>query len=301
MRNFRLIYLLYPRCELFVSRDPKYLSDFRTPREDTPFRRASLLSIIARMSLSSNKPLLCFAHRGASGHEPENTLLSFSKALELGASWIEFDVRAVENEAIVFHDRTLTRCAKRFGFIDRQSLATVRSYDVGKRERIPLFSEVLALIKGKAKAQVELKGYGAASVAARVIREALAQGWQAEDFLVSAFDQSELSLFKRARPEIPIGLLIYGYPINVDEMIKTFEPISIHLHIDSVTTQRITDAHARGLDVYVYTANEMRDIETLRDMGVDGLFTNFPERVLGLTRKNVSVPASAASDKEGKT
>jgi glycerophosphoryl diester phosphodiesterase len=238
------------------------------------------------MSPPFRSPLLCFAHRGASGHEPENTLRSFSKALDLGASWIEFDVRAVENEAVVFHDRTLTRCAKRLGFIDRQSLATVRSYDVGQGERIPLFSEVLALIKGKAKAQVELKGYNSATVAARVIREALALGWQTNDFLVSAFDQNELSMFKRELPAVPLGLLIYGYPINVDEMIKTFEPISIHLHIDSVTTQRITDAHARGLDVYVYTANEVRDIESLRDMGIDGLFTNYPERVLGLTRKN---------------
>lgn len=244
----------------------------------------------SRMSMSSDKPLLCFAHRGASGHEPENTLRSFSKALELGAPWIEFDVRAVENEAIVFHDRTLTRCAKRLGFIDRQSLATVRSYDVGKGERIPLFSEVLALLKGKAKAQVELKGYGSALVAARVIRDALAQGWQAGEFIVSAFDQNELSLFKREIPEIPIGLLVYGYPINVDEWIKTFEPISIHLHIDSVTPQRVAHAHARGLEVYVYTANESRDIETLQDMGIDGIFTNFPERVLGLTRKNSCPP-----------
>jgi glycerophosphoryl diester phosphodiesterase len=177
----------------------------------------------------------------------------------------------------------------------------VRSYDVGKGERIPLFSEVLALIKGKAKAQVELKGYGSALVAVRVIREALAQGWQRDEFLVSAFDQNELSVFKREIPEIPIGLLVYGYPINVDEWIKIFAPISIHLHIDSVTPQRIAHVHARGLDAYVYTANESHDIEILQDMGIDGIFTNFPERVLGLTRKNPPVPVGPASGEQGKT
>jgi glycerophosphoryl diester phosphodiesterase len=237
------------------------------------------------MTTLSNPPLLCFAHRGASGHEPENTLRSFSKALELGAPWIEFDVRAVENEAVVFHDRTLTRCAKRFGFIDRQSLGKVRSYDVGKGERIPLFSEVLALMKGRAKAQVELKGKGSASVAVRVIREALTEGWQPDDFLVSAFDQIELIIFKKEVPEIPLGLLIYGHPINLKEMISTFEPISIHLHIDSVTCERVSDAHSQGLQVYVYTVNEISDIDAIRDMGADGVFTNFPERVIGLTRK----------------
>jgi glycerophosphoryl diester phosphodiesterase len=241
------------------------------------------------MATSSDQPLLCFAHRGASGHEPENTLRSFSKALELGAHWMEFDVRAVEHEAIVFHDRTLTRCAKRFGFIDRQSLQRVRSYDVGKGETIPLFSEVLDLIKGKARAQVELKGSGSAVAASRVLKKVLAEGWQASDFLVSSFDQDELSLFRRELPQIPRGLLVYGYPLHLAELIKVFEPISVHLHLDTVSSERVASLQACGLSVFVYTVNETSDIEMVRDMGIDGIFTNFPERVLGVLKKS---PAS---------
>jgi glycerophosphoryl diester phosphodiesterase len=202
---------------------------------------------------------------------------------------MEFDVRAVEHEAIVFHDRTLTRCAKRFGFIDRQSLQRVRSYDVGKGETIPLFSEVLDLIKGKARAQVELKGSGSAVAASRVLKKVLAEGWQASDFLVSSFDQDELSLFRRELPQIPRGLLVYGYPLHLAELIKVFEPISVHLHLDTVSSERVASLQACGLSVFVYTVNETSDIEMVRDMGIDGIFTNFPERVLGVLKKS---PAS---------
>jgi glycerophosphoryl diester phosphodiesterase len=157
--------------------------------------------------------------------------------------------------------------------IDQQSLAKIRSYDVGKGERIPLLSEVLTLLVGKAKAQVELKGLGSASVAAREIRKALAEGWR-----------PELALFKNELPHVPRGLLVYGYPITLREMAKTFEPVSIHLHIDSVSRERIAEMQGLGFKVYVYTVNEPSDIETVRDMGADGVFSNYPERVLGLTK-----------------
>ena len=96
------------------------------------------------MALSAPTHLICFAHRGASGYEPENTLKSFSKALELGAPWIEFDVRAVEDELVVFHDRTLPRLTGASGSVHKQSLAYLRTLKVKGTEQIPLLSEVLA-------------------------------------------------------------------------------------------------------------------------------------------------------------
>jgi glycerophosphoryl diester phosphodiesterase len=227
--------------------------------------------------------MICLAHRGASGHEPENTMRSFAKALELGAEWLEFDVRAVEGTAIIFHDRDLMRCAKTFGLVSMQSLAKLRTYDVGKGERIPLLSEVLDLLKGRAKAQVELKGRNSAVVAVAEIERALNDGWKEQDLLVSSFDQVELKKFKELLPSIPIGLLIYGYPINLQEMIKTFNPLSLHIHLDSVTLERVRDARSLALKVFVYTVNEKSDIAAMRDLGVDGVFSNFPDRVFEVT------------------
>jgi glycerophosphoryl diester phosphodiesterase len=227
----------------------------------------------------SYRKITCLAHRGASGYEPENTLRSLARALELGADWVEFDVRAVENEAVLFHDRTLLRCLGRAEVVAAQSLQTLRSYDLGKGERVPLLSEALHLLKGRAGAQVELKGGFIASIAATRIEEALSSGWGAEKILVSSFDYEELLEFKRLLPHVPRALLLYGYPWKIDALLAAVEPTTVHLHIDSVTPSRIAHAHNHGLQVFVYSVDDPNDIEYLRQLGVDGIFSNFPERV----------------------
>lgn len=218
------------------------------------------------------------AHRGASGHEPENTLLSFSRALEFGASWVEFDVRVVEGEPVIFHDRTLQRMAHLPGIVERQTLAELRSVKLPKDQSIPLLSEALDLLRGKACAQVELKGTNSGVVTALALLKALQEGWDASRFLVSSFDHSELLAFRATAPIIPIGLLTYGYPLNCIENALKVGAISVHLHLDAVTEARVQQIHAAGLKVFVYTVNDRKDMQELTALGVDGIFTDFPDR-----------------------
>lgn len=225
-------------------------------------------------------PPICLAHRGASGYEPENTLRSFTKALELGAPWVEFDVRIVEGQAIVFHDRTLDRMAQCPGVVEKQTLATIRSLLLPKGEKIPLLTETLDLLRGRASAQIELKGPGSGSIVGDVLLQSLSDGWSRESILVSSFDQDELLAFKKKAPEIPLGLLTYGYPLNCIEIAKRLGAYSVHLHIDSVRSSRIQDLHGAGLKVFVYTVNDPADIRSLKGLGVDGIFSDFPDRVL---------------------
>ena len=232
------------------------------------------------MSTPPNADFICFAHRGASGHEPENTLLSFRRALELGARWIELDVRVVEGEAIIFHDRTLARRARCGGVVEKQSLTYLRSLDVGKGERIPLLSEVLELVKGRAALQIELKGGGSASIVAAIISGCLIEGWLPESFLISSFEYKEIAEIKRLQPAIPVGLLPRGYPDNLVEVAHALGAVSVHLSIDSVIPTRIKELHAAGLKVFVYTVNDPVDLTALRAAGIDGVFTDFPERVI---------------------
>jgi len=89
------------------------------------------------MPLSAPANLICFAHRGASGYEPENTLRSFSRALDLGATWIECDVRVVEGELVIFHDRTLSRLTGAPGKVSDLDLSTLRSLKVKGTAPIP--------------------------------------------------------------------------------------------------------------------------------------------------------------------
>ncbi len=218
------------------------------------------------------------AHRGASGHEPENTLLSFARALELGASWVEFDVRVVEGEPIVFHDRSLQRMAQIPGIVERQTLANIRSVKLPKDQSIPLLSEVLHLIRGKACAQVELKGRNSGVVTALTLLQALQNGWDESHFIVSSFDHAEILAFRATAPTIPIGLLTYGYPVSCVENAQKLGAISVHLHLDAVTEERIKQIHAAGLKVFVYTVNDPSDMRELTALGVDGIFTDFPDR-----------------------
>lgn len=222
----------------------------------------------------------CFAHRGASGYEPENTLRSFSKALELGAQWVELDIRVVEEELIVFHDRTLKRRANIEGIVEKQSLHAIRALDVGHGERIPLLSEVLDLIKGRARAQIELKGRDSGIPVAHYLNSLLSRGWSPDSFLVSSFDHEEVLDLHKIAPTIPVGVLLYGYPLNTIELARSVDAFSIHLNLEAVTPKRVKTLKEAGFKVFVYTVNDQADIQAMRAIGVDGIFSDFPDRAL---------------------
>ena len=93
----------------------------------------------------NTRPMLCFGHRGARGHEPENTLRSVRRALELGADGIEVDVHFTAGELLVIHDETLERTTDGKGRVAAQTFAYLRSLDAGQGERIPTLAEVCEL------------------------------------------------------------------------------------------------------------------------------------------------------------
>jgi len=95
--------------------------------------------------------VICFAHRGASGHEPENTLIAMEKAISMGVDWIELDVRVVDDELIVIHDDRLERTTNGTGCVHEHSLEYLRSLDAGKGQRIPLLRETFDLINIKGR------------------------------------------------------------------------------------------------------------------------------------------------------
>ena len=149
-----------------------------------------------------------FGHRGARGHEPENTLLSFKKALDSGLKWIELDVYAVGNELVVIHDSRLERTTDGAGRVQSSSLEYLRSLDAGKGEKIPYLREVLDLLAAKAGINIELKGVDTAKPVTLLIEKYISEfGWQPEQFMVSSFNHYELKKFKKLSPHIRIGAL----------------------------------------------------------------------------------------------
>ncbi len=220
-----------------------------------------------------------FAHRGAAGTEPENTLRSFRKALETGAEWVELDVHSVEGVPVVFHDNRLNRRTNGSGLISRRSLEHVRSLDAGLGERIPLLDEVLSLLAGKAGVNIELKGRRTAEPVAALLADRLSEGVCTPDrLIVSSFEAAELSRFGRIMPQLRLGALFRKAPADPGAVLPGQGLFSLHLHKRAISAEIVNRAHGRGLQVFVYTVNDPTDAARLKTMGVDGVFTDFPER-----------------------
>ena len=228
----------------------------------------------------SNREFLCFGHRGAMGYAPENTLLSIKKALALGVKWIEVDVYHVDDKLIVIHDDRLERMTNGTGYVQEQSLDYLRSLDAGEGEQIPLLEEILDTIDGRAGINIELKGIGTATPVVKMIRDYInKKSWSLDNFLVSSFNHIELSKAKEIFPELKIGALMCAMPVDYAVFAEKLNAYSVNLSIEFVNREFVTDAHNRGLKVFVYTVNHPDDIKKMYDINVDGVFTNYPDRV----------------------
>ncbi len=230
------------------------------------------------------RPLICLAHRGASGHAPENTLAAFNKAVELGADWVELDVYAVENELVVIHDERLERTTNGTGRVHHHDLAYLRGLDAGQGQKIPLLSEVFDTINRRVKINIELKGPHTAGPAVDLINRYVAgRGWQYNQFLLSSFTHDRIRRARRLAPEIPIAPNISGNSRMPEAILGEAENFySVHLESSLVSPDRIREIHRQGALVFVFTVNQTDKIKKMYSQGADGIFTNFPERVIQL-------------------
>lgn len=225
--------------------------------------------------------LFCFGHRGAAGHEPENTLRSVRKALELGAHGIEVDVYFVDDQLVVIHDHTLRRTTNGSGRVANKSFAQLRALDAGLGERIPTLSEVFDTVAHRGVINVELKGpHTAAPVAALIEDYVQRRGWRWEEFLVSSFDHEQIQEAKRLAPNLRTGALINRVPRGLAAFAHKLGAYAVNPSQRCVTPALVADAHRRGLKVFVFTVNKPKDIARIAALGVDGVFSDFPERVV---------------------
>ena len=226
------------------------------------------------------KDLICIGHRGAMGHAPENTLLSFRKALELGTPCIEMDVCNVGGHLVVFHDSRLERTTNGTGYLLDQKFEDLRTLDAGNGEKIPTLKEAFETIHLKAGVNIELKGPASAGPVVEFISGMREIGWNDDLLLVSSFNHRELSLVRRLDPGIKLGAMIVGLPVDDAAFAESLGAYSVHLSLEFIDGRFVKDAHDRGLRVFVFTVDLPEDIEKMRELGVDGVFTNYPERVL---------------------
>ncbi len=226
------------------------------------------------------KNLLCIGHRGAMGHAPENTLASIRKALEFGVPCVEIDVYCVDGQLVVFHDSRLERTTNGTGYLLEQNFTDLRSLDAGDGEKIPTLKEVFVAVHLQAGVNIELKGPDTARPVVEFISKMRDMGWSDDLILISSFDHRELAQIRQLDPRIKVGAMMVGLPVNDAAFAESLGAYSVHLSLEFIDRRFVDDAHSRGLRVFVFTVNHPEDIIKMVELGVDGVFTNYPERVL---------------------
>ncbi|MBV1879609.1 MAG: hypothetical protein KUG79_18345 [Pseudomonadales bacterium] len=230
-------------------------------------------------NLPTHQPdYLCIGHRGACGHVPENTLLSFETAVAMNCHWVELDVYLVESELIIIHDNNLERTTNGIGLVTDATLAYLRTLDAGQGQQIPTLLEVVEQINHRARINIELKGPRTAA-AVNVLLDRLCQnGWHQSEFMISSFDHQQLAL---VNPKYKRGVL-FG-PQRQDYILagQSLNAYSINLSLQQINKKLVRKAHASGFKVFVFTVNQPRTMLTLKQFGVNGIFTDYPDRFCG--------------------
>lgn len=216
----------------------------------------------------------CIGHRGASGHAPENTLKAFELAIEMGCPWVELDVYAVEDELLVIHDDDVDRTTNGTGAVMELSLVELRQLDAGDGEQIPTLREVMDLCFNRVAVNIELKGPGTAPAVNQLLAKLLDEGWQADQIALSSFDHKELAL---ADARFHRGALFYK-AADYLKIARDLGAFSINLAAKLVNPKIVKQAHDHGFAVWVYTVNTREDMQTMKDFGVDAVFTNYPDQ-----------------------
>ena len=226
--------------------------------------------------------MIIIGHRGAMGYEPENTLRSFQKALDLKVDMIEFDVHLCKTgELVIMHDEKVNRTTDGQGFVAKKSLEELKELDAGKGEKIPTLEEALDLIDRKVKVNIELKGPNTAESTLKVIKKYIKKKkWTYDDFLISSFDSPELEVLRNLDSQIDVAVAVDADPLNYIEFSKKIKAYSIHPIVKRTDKRFVEFAHQNNLKVFVWDVKP-EEIKRMIKLGVDGIFVNYPDRLNG--------------------
>lgn len=213
------------------------------------------------------------AHRGASGYEYENSRAAFRRAVMLDADGVELDVHATQDGAlVVHHDADLPGV----GPIATLTRAEVRQIRIRNGETLPLLEEVLDLL-GEHDAWIELKSLPPAHDSA--LLDVLDAGPAPHRYAVHSFDHRIIRRLGETRPALPRGILLSAYLDDPVGALRSVGATTLWQEWQQVDQALVQSVHAAGCRVIAWTVNEVGDLERLVRLGVDGLCSNYPDRI----------------------
>lgn len=223
--------------------------------------------------LEQRDSLIKIAHRGASAYEPENTLKSFERAIELRADMIELDVRqTIDGELVVIHDRTVDRTTDGTGPVAHKTLSELKDLNAGKGERIPTLSEVLELASGRVKLVLELKQDG---IEDKVV-EALKSNYLYDESYIVSFKSNRLKMIKELEPRLKTGLILFA-SLDPVRLAKNCGADVVAPFRWFVTSRLVRRARENGMYTFTWTVDETLTAHGLKEKGVSGIVTNKPD------------------------
>ena len=221
--------------------------------------------------------VLRIGHRGAAGHAPENTLLSLNKAVELGCDMTEIDVHVcASGEVVVIHDEEVYRTTNGTGFVSQMPLDALQVLDAGEGESIPTLDGVLSALKGRIQLNIELKGEGTPVPVNEIV---VNSGWSPDELVFTSFNWDLLDEYRELDPEARLGPLAHENAFHAARYASKIDAYCVNPLHHLCRRTFITKTHKKGLKIFPWTVNELDDIEKMKEFGVDGIISDFPDLI----------------------
>jgi glycerophosphoryl diester phosphodiesterase len=245
------------------------------------FKKISILAVFILITACDMKKPLVIGHRGAMGHETENSLASIQKALDLGVDMIEIDVFQISSgEIVVFHDEMVDRLTNGPGKIEEYNIYDLKRLTLDGGHKIPMLQDVLKLIDNKVSLNIELKGANTSDRVNFIMDYYIEQkNWSPENFIISSFNWEELRTMRKLNDEVAIAVLTEENPIDAIPIAKELNAVAINPYFKNLDLEVANEIRDAGFKIYTWTVNEPADIDAMKRISVDGIITNFPERV----------------------
>jgi len=256
------------------------------------------ISVLASSSdtqtMKQQEKMVNIAHRGASGHAPENTMAAFDKAFEMKADYIEIDVQmTLDGRLVAIHDTTIDRTTNGTGSVGDYTLEELRQLDAGSwfgeqfaGEQIPTFEEVLDRYRGKIGILIELKSPelypGVEEKVADALIERNMHKPNNQKIIIQSFNHESVQKSKELVPNIPHGVLTgLSWADVTDEQLAEFAAYAefFNPNMNIVTHELVEKVQDKGMKMYPYTVRTQEQADNLFELGVDGIITDFPEYV----------------------
>lgn len=219
--------------------------------------------------------MLKIGHRGAKGYVAENTLASFKKAIDLGCDGIELDIHlSLDGEIIVIHDETIDRTTSGKGFVNQLTVAELQLHN------IPTLNEVLEITNHNLLINIELKSYYTVKKVIEIIEKHILDfNYSYHDFIVSSFDWQALQQLRFLNEKIQIGVLTEDNLETAFAFAKFIKATTINPYFKLLNNVNVARIQNSGLQIHTWTVNEMEDIQKMKDLNVDGIISDFPDRI----------------------